>query len=96
MEWELCYQMGNLALCDFNQYDARETNPKWYNKHLDWHYDGVTQTLQHPTDWGMYFPFVEHTNKFAPILFDYALHQDKEQLNNINAKFRVEYCWKNL
>lgn len=83
--WELCYQTGYLALCDFSKYDPKVTNKNWYNKHVDFHYDGVTQTLQHPTQWGLYFPLVEHTAKWAEVTFDYATHQDPTQLNNINA-----------
>ena len=94
-EWELCRQAGYLALCDYSQV-GKETNYYYNRQRDDWLYDGVTQTLQHHTSWGSFFPYVEHTVKWAEVYMDYHTHQDLEPLHNINAHFRIEYCWKNF
>lgn len=51
-EWELCSQAGYLALCDWASYHPNIANRAFRDKHIDWLYDGVTQTLQHHTEWG--------------------------------------------
>lgn len=94
--WELCYQSGALALCDFSRYSYGYTSWYFWHYHMVWHYDGVTQTLQHNFWWGSIFPYVYHTAKWSYIYFDWMWGHDVEQLENVNAKFRIEYCWKNF
>ena len=94
-EWELCVQFGRLALCDWASYVEGHAHPAFAHAHVAWWYDGVTQTLREKRDWGSRFPYVTHTVKWAEVLIDFATHQDKAALENINAKFRIEYCWKN-
>lgn len=69
-EWELCNQAGYLALCDWASYNPHIANGAFKDHHIDWLYDGTTQTLQHHTDWGSFFPYVEHTCKWAEIYMD--------------------------
>lgn len=95
-EWELCMQAGMLALCDWASYDVHHANAAFTGSHTSWHYDGVTETLQSVTDWGAYFPYVDHTVKWAEVYMDSHTNQDTSPLDNINAKFRIEYCWKNF
>lgn len=95
-EWELCSQAGYLALCDWASYNVHTANAAFSSSHTTWHYDGVTQTIQHLADWGAYFPYVDHTTKWAEIYMDSHTNQDTTPLDNINAKFRIEYCWKNF
>ena len=95
-EWELCIQFGRLALCNWSAYVAGHAHPAFSDHHIDWWYDGVTETLQHKTSWGGMFPYVSHTVKWAEVFIDHHCHQDSTGLDNINAKFRIEYCWKNF
>ena len=95
-EWELCIQFGRLAICDWSLYSPGHTNAAFSGEHIAWWYDGITQTFQHKTEWGSQFPFVEHTAKWADVLINHQTHQDKSPLDNINAHFRIEYCWKNF
>lgn len=95
-EWELCMQAGNLALCDWASYNKNTANGGFSGTHTVWHYDGTTQTLQNVQDWGAYFPYVENTAKWAAVKMDQHTNQDTTPLDNINAKFRIEYCWKNF
>jgi hypothetical protein len=39
---------------------------------------------------------VDHTVKWAEIYMDQHMTGDMEPLHNINAQFRIEYCWKNF
>lgn len=95
-EWELCSQAGYLALCDWASYSYWHSSSYFSSSHTNWLYDGVTETLQHNTTWGSYFPYVEHTSKWAEIYIDSHATGDNGPLENINAKFRIEYCWKNF
>lgn len=95
-EWELCAQFGRLALCDWASFVVGHAHPAFASTHSKWTYDGVTQTLQELKPWGAKFPYVEHTVKWAEVLLDSHTHQDKTPLENINAQFRIEYCWKNF
>jgi len=89
-------QSGILALCDWASYNPHVANAAFSSNHATWVYDGVTETLKSPTDWGNYFPYVEHTSKWAEVYVDSHMHQDATPTDNINAKFRIEYCWKNF
>ena len=95
-EWELCIQSGLLALCDWASYNPHVANGAFKSTHDTWLYDGTTETIKSPTDWGNYFPYVEHTAKWAEVYVDSHMHQDSTPTDNINAKFRIEYCWKNF
>lgn len=93
--WEVCIQFGMLGLCDFSQVDSH-TNPAYDRTPTQWWYDGVTQTLQSKRDWGSLFPMVYHTRKDEQIYISSHTNQDLEPLQDINAHFRIEYCWKNF
>jgi len=95
-EWELCIQAGMLALCDWASYNYHVANYSFSSSHIDWLYDGTSQTLTHPTSYGAQFPYVSHTVKWAEVYIDSHTHQDTTPLENTNAHFRIEYCWKNL
>jgi len=84
-EWELCMQAGMLALCDWASYNRWHANGAFSSSHTDWTYDGTTQTIQHPTDWGAFFPYVEHTSKWAEVYMDSHTHQDAGPISNTNA-----------
>jgi len=83
--WELCSQAGYLALCDWASYSPYYAHSAFSSSHTDWLYDGVTQTLQHKTDWGSFFPYTENTVKWAEVHMDSHTHQDISPLENINA-----------
>jgi hypothetical protein len=85
-----------LALCDWASYNPHIASGYFSDHHIDWVYDGTTETIQHPTDWGATFPYVSHTAKWADVYIDSHTHQDASPLSNVNAKFRIEYCWKNF
>lgn len=53
-------------------------------------------TLQNKQSWGSQFPYTEHTVKWAEVLIDQHTNQDASPLENVNAHFRLEYCWKNF
>lgn len=95
-EWELCIQVGMLALCDWASYNIHVANGMFSSSHIDWLYDGTHQAITHPTDYGAQFPYVDHTVKWAEVYIDSHTHQDLTPLENTNAHFRIEYCWKNF
>jgi len=95
-EWELCSQGGELALCDWASYNVHTVSGSFSSSHTNWLYDGTTQTLQHETDYGATFPYVTHTSKWAEIHMDQHMTGDTGPLHNVNAQFRIEYCWKNF
>jgi len=95
-EWELCVQNGKLQLCDYSQVNVHTISSGFNTGHFSWLYDGVSETLNHETAYGSQFPYVDHTVKWAPVLIDTHTHQDAVPQSNINAKFRIEYCWKNF
>jgi FKBP-type peptidyl-prolyl cis-trans isomerase 2 len=95
-EWELCIQAGALALCDWASYNRWVASGYFSASHTTWEYDGTTETIQHPTDYGASYPYVEHTSKWSDVYIDSHTHQDATPLDNVNAKFRIEYCWKNF
>ena len=95
-EWELCIQFGRLALCNWSAFVPGHAHPTFSSEHTKWWYDGVTMTLQNKQSWGSQFPYTEHTVKWAEVLIDQHTNQDASPLDNINAHFRLEYCWKNF
>jgi len=40
--WELCSQVGYLAICDWASYNVHIANGAFSSSHIDWLYDGVT------------------------------------------------------
>ena len=95
-DWELCIQFGRLALCNWSAFLPGHTHPAFSSKHTGWWYDGITMTLQAKAEWGSQFPYVEHTAKWSEVLIDSHTNQDLSPLENVNAHFRIEYCWKNF
>jgi len=91
--FELCKQGDELSICDFAAADGASAAFTKY--HTKWRYDGVSQTLKHISDWGNSFPYVHNTAKWSQIFMDSNLHQDQHPTDNIDAKFRIEYCYKN-
>ena len=85
-----------LALCNWSAFVVGHAHPAFSSKHTGWWYDGITMTLQAKAEWGSQFPYVEHTAKWSEVLIDSHTNQDLSPLENVNAHFRIEYCWKNF
>jgi len=85
-----------LALCDWANYNIHTAHGAFSSTHTDWTFDGVTQTIQHVTEWGAIFPYVQSTTKWAEVYLNSHTNQDLTALEDANAKFRIEYCWKNF
>jgi len=95
-DWELCIQFGRMALCNWAAFVPGHAHPAFSADHAKWWYDGQTQTIQNKQEWGSQFPYTEHTVKWAEVLIDSHTNQDHSPLENVNAHFRIEYCWKNF